>query len=118
MRILYSHLAAFIFTIIAGVICVSLYINGRRIQQSAQSVDKLETEVSTLETKVNQTELSALAATSSAAKEKIFRNELLLQKPGEYVVQLPDLPLPTPTPVAQPVILRPWQQWWKLVFSE
>src|SRR5688572_17112546 len=106
MRILYSHLAVFVLTIISGIICVSLYMNGRRIQQSAQSVDKLEADVASLEAKVNLVESSALEATSSAAKERIFRDELLLQKPGEYIVQLPDLPLPTPTPPPQQAALR------------
>ena len=83
MRILYSPLAAVFFTIIAAVICVSLYMNGRRIQQSAVTVQKMEAEVASIEAKVNQVERDALEATSAAAKERIFRDELLLQRPGD-----------------------------------
>lgn len=116
MRILYSPLAALIFTVIAGIICVSLYMNGRRIQQSASTVQKMELEVASIEAKVNLVESSALEATSATAKERIFRNELLLQRPNEYIVQVPDQPLPTPEPSPQSTPLTAWQQWQKLLF--
>lgn len=116
MRILYSPLGAAIITGIVGVICVSLYMNARRIQQSAITVQKMETEVASIEAKVNQVERNAFEATSSTAKERIFREELLLQKPGEYIVQIPDQPLPSPAVKAEETTLRPWQQWQKLLF--
>lgn len=116
MRILYSPLAVAFFTVVAGVICVSLYMNGRRIQQSALTVLKMEQEVASIEAKVNKVERTALEATSSAAKERIFRDELLLQRPGEYIVQVPDQPLPTPEPVVPEPSLTPWQQWQLLLF--
>lgn len=116
MRILYSPLAALLFTVIAGVICVSLYMNGRRIQQSAATVQKMEQEVASIEAKVNLVESSALEATSAAAKERIFRNELLLQRPHEYIVQVPDQPLPSPDASPTATSLTPWQEWKKLLF--
>ncbi len=116
MRILYSPLAALIITGIVGVICVSLYMNGRRIQQSALTVQKMEVEVASIEAKVNLVERNALEATSSTAKERIFRDELLLQKPGEFIVQIPDQPLPSVKPTQTVTSLRPWQQWQQLLF--
>lgn len=116
MRILYSHLAVAFFTVVAGIICVSLYMNGRRIQQSATVVQKMELEVASIEAKVNQVESTALEATSAAAKERIFRDELLLQRPGEYIVQVPDQPLPTPQTVVASPQPTAWQQWKKLLF--
>lgn len=116
MRILYSPLVAAIITGIVGIICVSLYMNGRRIQQSALTVQKMETEVASIEAQVNQVERNALEATSSTAKERIFREELLLQKPGEYIVQIPDQPIASPLPKHEETTLRPWQQWQQLLF--
>lgn len=116
MRILYSHLAVAFFTVIAGIICVSLYMNGRRIQQSATTVQKMELEVASIEAKVNKVESTALEATSAAAKERIFRDELLLQRPGEYIVQVPDQPLPTPEMAITTPTQTAWQQWKKLLF--
>lgn len=116
MRILYSPLVAAIITGIAGIICVSLYINGYRIRQSSRSIERLEAEVASMEAKVNEVEQEARTATSSAARERLYREELLLQRPNEYIVQIPDLPLPSPSPIVQPVSERPWEQWKKLLF--
>lgn len=116
MRILYSPLVAAIITGIAGTICVSLYINGYRIKQSTSSVERLEAEVATIEQSVNAIEQEAREATSAAAKERLYREQLLLQQPNEYIVQVPDLPLPTPDPIVEPISERPWEQWKKLLF--
>jgi hypothetical protein len=115
MRILYSPLVATVITIIAGILCVSLYINALRIRQSSTSVAKLEQEVSLIEEKVSAIEGKAQVATSSTEKERLFREELLLQKPNEYIVQIPDLPIPSPSPILQPIAERPWVQWKKLL---
>ena len=116
MRILYSHLAIVFFTVLAVIICVSLYMNVRRIQQSAITVQKIEIEVANIEAKVNKVESTALEATSAAAKERIFRDELLLQRSGEYIVQVPDQPVPTLEQAEQTLKLTPWRQWRKLLF--
>lgn len=65
---------------------------------------------------VSDLERQAQEATSSLAQERIIRNELLMQKPDEIIVQLPAVeeirlsntePSPTPTP---------WQAWRELLF--
>jgi hypothetical protein len=116
MRILYSPLVAVIITIIVGIICTSLYMNAYRIQQSEHSVTKLEVEVASAEAKLAIIESTAQMSTSSTAKERLIREQLLLQRPGEFIVQLPDLPVPSPTPVTPPAAVRPWQQWKELLF--
>jgi hypothetical protein len=111
MRILYSPLAATLITGIVGIICVSLYLNSTRIRSSALTVQKLETEVASIEAKVQSIENQAVMATSSTEKERLFREELLLQRPNEYIVQVPDLPLPSPKPIVSPPAVRPLEQW-------
>ncbi|MEA2056193.1 MAG: hypothetical protein U9O78_00530 [Patescibacteria group bacterium] len=49
-----------------------------------KQVDKLENEMSAKQKQLEK-------AKKSYSKEKILRNELLLKKPGEYVIQLPEL---------------------------
>jgi len=116
MRILYSPLAAIFLSVFVGVISLSLYLNAVHIQQSEHFVTKLETEVATIEGKVNLKVAETVEATASAAKERMYRDQLLMQKPGEFVLQIPELPSPKPTPVVLPQPLKPWSQWKKILF--
>ena len=116
MRILYSPLAAVFITGFVGMICVSLYLNSTRIRSSALTVQKLETEVASIEAKVQTIENQAVIATSPAEKERLFREELLLQRSNEYIIQVPDLPLSSPKPIISPPALRPLEHWQALLF--
>jgi len=40
---------------------------------------------------IMKTEEKIIETDSDIFKEKIIRNELLLQKPGEYIIQLPNI---------------------------
>ena len=97
------------------MICASLYINTRQIRQSSQQVSALETDLEKTSKDVEKSQMNYEMAKNSFTKEKTVRDELLMQKSGEYIVQLPDLattetatPSPSPTP-------RPWEQWQALL---
>ncbi len=116
-RLLSSPLAYILSALFVVILCISLYFNQREIRQSTHQLSKLEREVSIMADEVTELERETQVATSTAAKEKIFRNELLMQKPGEYIVQVPDLPIPSPMPKVIVKPLKPWQQWKKLLFN-
>ncbi len=110
-RIIYHPVAIVIFTGIAILLCVSLYINSREIRQAGKLITSLQSDVekTSEDVKVGQQKLAD--AQSSYTKEKIIRDQLLMQKPGEFVVQIPDVIMQSEE---QPTVKKtktPWQQW-------
>ena len=116
MRYISHPLAIIIFTLLSGLFSLSLYSGLQRTRVSSEQVGVLEQEIAQIASEVSGLEKQVQLASSSAAQEKIIRDELLMQKPGEIVVQMPSL---TTTP--EPVIttsseVTPWQQWLELLF--
>ena len=113
-KLFLNPVAALIISIITLVFWISLYQTGQEIRNSTkdsgvlqQEIDQIASEVSLLEVKIDQ-------AGQSQFKEKIARDELLMQLPGERVIKLPDVELPSPTSAIQPE-LTPWQKWQALL---
>lgn len=88
---IYSPLSAIIFTIVGISILVSLQKTNEQLAQSAEILDLMRTEVATLENEVLESARTSEIASSVANKERIIRDELLQKRPGEHVVQLPNL---------------------------
>jgi len=110
-----SHpLVILIFTLLSLLFSFSLYSGLKRTRISTEQVDVLEQEVSQIASDVFQLEQKVKTASSAGAQEKIIRDELLLQLPGEVVIQMPELaasapPLPSPSPSPSN-----WQLWQEL----
>jgi hypothetical protein len=104
-------------TLVVGGICISLYLNGREIKSSAQQVTQLKTQVSQRQQEFDRVATQASQLQTPFNQEAMMRNELLLQKPGEYIIQMPDLPANEPVKPLPSPILTPWQQWQQLLFS-
>ena len=69
----------------------------------------MEEEVLTLETAIIESQ-------QPFAKEQIIRNELLMKREGEYVVQIPDELVTTTQRVTRAEFLTPWEEWRQLLF--
>jgi hypothetical protein len=67
------------------------------VDQRQQEFEKVKKEANRAQTSLNQ--------------ESIIRDELLMQKPGEYIVQMPDLPEPIITQKVTQKQLSPWEEW-------
>ena len=87
------------------------------IQESAQTASQLNQEVEQLTSRVSDLENQLQQATSSAAQERIIRDELLMQKPGEFVIQLPDLGELDKFDETSPELKTPWEEWQLLLFQ-
>ena len=104
------------FTLILATLMVILLIfllrqtiNKTRISPEQKTV--LQQEVFKMTREISQLEAEKRLAQHPYTQEKILRNELLLQKPGEYILQVPPVsPLPLPSPVPSPSV-TPWQEW-------
>lgn len=116
MRLLYHPLTILAVTLLAVIFALSLHTSRQKMRTSTEQISVLEQEVDQMANEVYQLNYQVQTATSSAAQEKIIRDELLMQKPDEIIVQLPPIdevkmPLPSPSPSPDP-----WQEWWALIF--
>lgn len=90
MQRLLSHpLTIALFTALAIIFFVSLNKNAQTAQTSINTLQALESQNWALEKDVRNLEEQVAVAKTDLAQEKIIRDELLLQKAGEFVVQLP-----------------------------
>lgn len=115
-RLFYHPISIIICTVLVGILYYSLEKNANTAQISTQTLQELESQTVKMQAEVAnlQTELEDSASTS--AQERIARNQLLLQKPGEYIIQMPEIASEkTPTATPQPT-LSPWQEWQKIIF--
>lgn len=110
-KIFFNPIAAIVITLVCGAIMWSLYSQTKSWQQSNQTLVGLRDNISGLEGEINDLENKLDTAQTDFAKEKIVRNELLMQKPGEYVVQLPELAATENPAAAASPTPTPWQAW-------
>jgi cell division protein FtsB len=109
-RLLLNPISFVLVTIVCLVFSLSLYKSAERARQSARELEVIEADIDAMKTELNTLEEQAKEAEQPFTKEKIIRNELLMQKPGEYVVQIPEAvkneqkEVPSPSP-------SPWQEW-------
>ena len=89
-NILYHPISIVIITILAILFYISLEQSSKKTEQSAQQIEILESEVNQLSDKIISLEEKIVLADSDEFKEKVVRNELLLQKEGEYILQIPE----------------------------
>ena len=115
-KLLYQPLVVAIITLLVIVLCTSLYISTLQLRGSAQKVAVLRADVAKQQAATDELAQKLGEAQRPVTQEKIIRDELLMQKPGEYVVQMPDLPVPLVAVAGVPKKLSPWQAWKKLLF--
>lgn len=109
-KLLFHPVTILVFTvfILAGIL--SLQRTTREIRSSTETIQNLDQEINQIEGQVADLEAELEHASSEFAKEKIIRDELLMQKPGEFVIQMP--PIPSPSPKGEILTVRtPWEEW-------
>lgn len=111
----FSHpLALIVVTVLSLWVYVSLSRTEQKMRRSTESVAVLDQEVKEIASEVSEFELFVQQATAPAAQETIIRNELLMKKPGEYVVQLPEIEKQA-NPEENYSETSPWQNWRSLL---
>jgi cell division protein FtsB len=89
-KLVYHPFIMFITTIVAIVFFISLDKSSHKTEISSENIKILEEEVHKMSNETIELEEKIIEADSEIFKEKVVRNELLLQKPGERVIQIPD----------------------------
>ncbi len=116
MQRLLSHpLVIALCTAVAIIFFVSLDRNAQTAHTSVGTLQSLAEQTQQLETEVTSLQQQLGDASTDLSKEKIIRNELLLQKTGEYVVQLPTSELEVEITTEAPTTDTPWEAWKKVL---
>ena len=115
IKLLYHPLTISLLTVGAGWLSWSLYSSSLQMKGASGQLRVLEQENTEIARDVSRLKYELHEAQSEYSQERIIRNELLMQKPGEYVVPVSlaaesssSATLPSPTPTV-------WQEWWELV---
>lgn len=116
MKKLLAHpLVILAITLVCGLLVFSMQKTAGKSRVSSDNISVMEQEVAELNTQLELEKQALEYGSSDLAKEKILRNELLLQRPGEYVIQIPDLDQ-VRNQTAETTAKTPWQEWSELLF--
>ena len=122
---LYHPITVLALTIGAIMFFFSLDKSSKKTQNSSENIRALEHEVHQISKEIIELEEKKDLVESEQFREKIIRNELLQQKPGEYVLQVPDIEeIPNKTDCTEKIcekqnendIKPPFQAWKELLF--
>ncbi len=91
IKIIYHPFIIIIFTVISIIFFISLDKSSQKTEISSKNIEILEQEINDMSAQTAQLEEKIIDSDSEAYKEKVIRNELLLQKPGEKIIQLPSV---------------------------
>lgn len=102
-------------TVVALFYYLSLDKSAQKADISSQTVQDLEQEIGQISGEVAILEKQLESANHPISQERIIRNELLMQKSGEYVLQLPTIEVTEkiPPPAESKT---PWQEWKEILF--
>lgn len=113
-KIIFHPLTVSVFSILGAIFWWSLHRNAEQIRNSTENVALLDQEIAQTASEISQLENNLDEASLLFNQERIARDELLLQKPGEYTVQFP--PITSPEPSTTPVASKtPWQAWQEIL---
>ena len=115
-KLVFNPIAFIGITIISIIFSVSLYKSAQRTRYSTENLKSLEQEVAETEKEVAALETAIQESQQPFAKEQIIRNELLMKKGGEYVIQIPDELVSKTQSVVESKKNSPWEEWQKLLF--
>jgi hypothetical protein len=105
-------------TLIAGVFIFSMYLSTKGLSSGKQILSTLDRSVEKERIRTQELRAQVELSNDSFIQEKIQHDELLQSKPGEIVLQLPVLVVPSPTPMPSPDTVTPWSEWKKVLFSD
>ena len=114
-RLLAHPITIVVATVLTILFFVSLDKNSQTAQTSIKNLQALDQQTKTLESEVKTLESQVQSAQTNLSKEKIIRNELLLQKEGEFVVQIPQDVQIEENIATSTSNETPWQAWKKIL---
>ncbi|MBD3250662.1 MAG: hypothetical protein GF381_03800 [Candidatus Pacebacteria bacterium] len=117
MKKLFFHpITALILTILTILFVFSLRSNQEKVRLSRENIKNLKKVVDQAQTEVEQKQAQLETAKQPLTKEKIIRNKLLLQRPGEHILQIQDFTI-IEQREDKKTETNPWQEWKKILFE-
>ena len=115
--LIFKPITILLITIISIGIIFSLWQNTKEINSSSNALKFLSDQVVEKQSNISRMNDQLEQANSNFTKEKIIRDELLLQKNGEHVIQIV-FDQPKIAENQQPTKnTSPWQAWQKLLLK-
>lgn len=114
-KLIFNPLAASIISLLAIIFWFSLYQTTQEIRSSGQDTKIIRDNIDDLTLEIQNLEGKISLAKDPNTREQMVRNELLMQKEGEYVLKLPDIETIETKP-EEIENLTVWQEWQELLF--
>lgn len=114
-KLVYHPVVVLIISIVAAMFIISLNKTARKTEISSENIKSLENEVHQMSNELIDLENNLIETESDEYKEKIIRNELLLQKPGEKVIQMQNIENSNNFEQKSEEENKPINQWLKLL---
>ncbi len=112
-KLLFYPLTVILITFICFLIFFSLKKTSQKAIVSNKNIQALEQEIGQLEQFAISNQNKLYQSEQNFTKEKMLRDQLLMQKDGEIIIQLPIEGLEVKKGDAQSAI-SPWEEWQKL----
>lgn len=114
--LLRNPLILVLFVCLSIAYSFSLYTTTKKSAGSQVTSAQLGAELQSIQAENTQLETELQQANTPFAQEKILRDELLLQKPGEIVLQVVAPPEQSVEPEQTATHQTPWEEWQEVIF--
>jgi cell division protein FtsB len=119
-KLLYNPITIILSTLFVIIASNSLMHSRQSLKKSGSITSQVEEKIAELKTQNQELRLNVAELQTPEVIEQQIRDQLLLVKPGEYLVQVPESTpsnLPSSAPPSPSPTLSPWQQWQLLLWK-
>jgi cell division protein FtsB len=113
-----NPIVLFLSTLVVALFVWSQLKTLQKTQTSTENLGVLEQEINKISSQVSELQLATDSASVDFKQEKIARDELLLNKPGETLLQLPILETKSDSAPQVKTTPSPISSWVSLFFSK
>ncbi len=113
-KLLFNPIFLVLITFFSVLIIISLNKTSQKAFTAQKNLNKVETEISYLEQELENNKRELYQTKTDLNKEKIIRNELLMKKEGEIIVNLP-LKEESEIVTLQNEKTTAWEEWKKVL---
>jgi len=117
MKVITHPLFILFFTLCIAAFSIPMLSKDRHNQNKPEQIQQLMAKNSQLQAQKEALEYQKLLSEQPITEEKVLRDQLWRQKPGEVIFNLTDfVPSQEPPPSPTPPLASPWVQWQELLW--